>query len=260
MSKLFETLEKIRKNEEASSAVASSNKREEKAPATPAQKNPNLMNLKRFIAMAAAIIFVLIGGYAAWLQYKPSHRVLPETSTVTQSAVSISVDDQTTEEPPLPLQPEGDIASLDDSKDQADSQNSLAENHEDVEPAADPGAALLNENASFFELNNLGVEQVALLDYWQGIYYLQKASDVSPQSIEPIINIAVAYTELGLHKRAMDYFRRAYELDPANLDLLDNLGILMKTGLLDNQALVSSFPDVVLPEPEPDDILIETQQ
>jgi Flp pilus assembly protein TadD len=86
-------------------------------------------------------------------------------------------------------------------------------------------------------LNNQGVRLISKSEYWQGIYYLNKAHALSPQSIEPLVNMAVALMELGLTAPANRFFQEALTLDPNNTKLRDNLALAAQTGTLHNSLL-----------------------
>ncbi|HIJ91728.1 MAG: hypothetical protein OEV91_06680 [Desulfobulbaceae bacterium] len=106
-----------------------------------------------------------------------------------------------------------------------------------------------------FRCNALGAEYVDKDQHWRGIYFLQKASAMAPGRMEPLINLAVAYAELGLYRKANDYFAEAVKIDPAYGPLLANLRIFSRAGLLDEKILSGLAPgglgDSALPAAPP---------
>ncbi|MFC1524407.1 hypothetical protein ACFL6N_06410 [Thermodesulfobacteriota bacterium] len=79
----------------------------------------------------------------------------------------------------------------------------------------------------------LGSTAVQKQNYWKGIYLLEKAARENPNSVEPIINLGVALSELGLHGPAARFFSQASGIAPDNPKLRKNLTILADAGLLD---------------------------
>lgn len=81
--------------------------------------------------------------------------------------------------------------------------------------------------------NNQAAANIERQNYWQGIYLLDKTVKTNPGQIEPLINLGVALTELGLYGPAARYFARAYEINPQHPELNENLSILEDAGLLE---------------------------
>lgn len=95
-----------------------------------------------------------------------------------------------------------------------------------------PKAVLSSEQST--ELNNLGAETIrAKQDYWKGLYLLNQAKEKDPTRIEPLINMAVALNELGLTGPANRYMAQAYAMNPRHPALQQNLDILARAGQLD---------------------------
>lgn len=82
-------------------------------------------------------------------------------------------------------------------------------------------------------LNNTGVKYVQKQDHWKGLYYLKKALEIKPQRIEPLINTAVALTELGLYGPAAHYFNEAYKLDPDHSGLRENIAVIAQANIME---------------------------
>ncbi len=89
-----------------------------------------------------------------------------------------------------------------------------------------------NDVEHFVALNNKGVALVSRDQYWQGIYYLEKAGKLQPERIEPLINLAVALFELHLYGPARRYFDEALKVDSNNPLLRENIDIAAGLGLL----------------------------
>lgn len=71
-------------------------------------------------------------------------------------------------------------------------------------------------------------------DYWRSIHHFDRARQLNPQAVEPLINMAVALSELGLYGPANRLFREAYALAPNDPALRHNLSILAEAGRLDD--------------------------
>ena len=57
---------------------------------------------------------------------------------------------------------------------------------------------------------------------------------LEPKRIEPLVNMAVTYAELGFYAKAIKLFEEAYRIDPHFPPLLKNLKILNQANLLKN--------------------------
>ncbi len=94
------------------------------------------------------------------------------------------------------------------------------------------------------DLNNQGTRFLTKNRYWQSIYYFDKARKIQPQSVEPVINLAVALSELGLTGPANRFFTKAREIDPEHPVLRENMIIASKKGILHTtMTLEVSLPD-----------------
>lgn len=97
-----------------------------------------------------------------------------------------------------------------------------------------PSASLeLPARERMVALNNKGAAAVRQGDYWRGIYYFDQARELRPQSPEPLINMAVALSELGLPGPALKLWQQAYALAPQHPMLRENLRILAGLGMLE---------------------------
>ncbi|MCK5229635.1 MAG: hypothetical protein KAR13_05180 [Desulfobulbaceae bacterium] len=83
------------------------------------------------------------------------------------------------------------------------------------------------------KLNNQGAMLVQRQDYWNGIYYLEQAKKMQPEQIEPLLNQAVAFSEMGLYTLAFNLLEQAHHLAPNHPLLRSNLDILAQTGIFE---------------------------
>ncbi|HCC54774.1 MAG TPA: hypothetical protein DEQ20_07615 [Desulfobulbaceae bacterium] len=81
------------------------------------------------------------------------------------------------------------------------------------------------------ELNNRGIELVASNDLWRGLYYFDQARLADPRAVEPLINMGVTLSELGLFAPAVRIFKQVRALAPNHPDLLYNIESLASRGL-----------------------------
>lgn len=81
------------------------------------------------------------------------------------------------------------------------------------------------------ELNNRGMELVASNDLWRGLYYFDQARLADPRAVEPLINMGVTLSELGLFAPAVRIFKQARALAPNHPDLQYNIESLVSRGL-----------------------------
>ena len=94
------------------------------------------------------------------------------------------------------------------------------------------------------DLNNQGTRFLTKNRYWQSIFYFDKARQIQPQSVEPVINLAVALSELGLAGPANRFFTEARKIDPDHPVLQENMIIAAKKGILHGPlALEVTLPD-----------------
>lgn len=85
----------------------------------------------------------------------------------------------------------------------------------------------------FVSYNNKGANLVSNEQYWEGISYLDKAARLQPNRPEPLINMGVALSELGLYGPASRYLKKALKIDPSQQKAIENIQLLTEAGLLD---------------------------
>ena len=203
MSKLFDTLEKIQNKETFSPATDSL------AP-PPEQKSGKSLIILVALAVSAVVVFLALQNIDIFKLPRITGKQ-PVPSTVTQDQAS-ELTENTVSSTHI-LQQAGQPASN----------------------AAQPASAnTLNQMTQY---NNQGVRLIARSEHWQGIYYFNKAHALSPQSVEPITNLAIALMELGLTAPANRFFREALTIDPDNTILKDNLALAAQLGILDDSLL-----------------------
>ncbi len=93
----------------------------------------------------------------------------------------------------------------------------------------------------FVRFNQLAIQYIHKNQPWQGIYYFQKAKAAAPNRIEPLINAAVVYAELGYYPKAVKLFEEAYKINPDFPPLRKNLRILYQANLLKGSLLSQEF-------------------
>ncbi|MEA3547031.1 MAG: hypothetical protein U9R66_05145 [Thermodesulfobacteriota bacterium] len=194
MSKLFETLEKIQQNEPALALAGP----HISADGTETKKK-QWQRLLPVLLLTAAV--VLIGSV-----YAVRHQ--PVSIIQVKNDILPTKERNDTERPP----PELNVV-----------ENSQLLSHE------------LQSRTAFqqmVDLNNQGTRFLAKNRYWQGIYYFDQARKIQPQSVEPLINLAVALSELGLAGPANRFFTEARKIDPDHPGLQENLIIAAKKGIL----------------------------
>ncbi len=99
-----------------------------------------------------------------------------------------------------------------------------------------------NKNTeSFVRFNQLAIRYIHKNQPWKGIYYFQKARAVAPNRIEPLVNAAVVYAELGYYPKAVKFFEKAYRINPDFPPLRENLKILSRANLLKGSPLSQKF-------------------
>jgi len=204
MSKLFDTLEKIQNNEIYSPAPGTG------IPSAPRPKGNKIIITLAALAICAIGLFFVLQDIETFklpgiTTKQPTHVSIP-------AATQILPAEKTIKHPAPKVQKKQPVSIP-------------------VKPIA---KELLHKMTS---LNNQGVRLISKSEYWQGIYYLNKAHALSPQSVEPLVNMAVALIELGLTAPANRFFHEALALDPNNKKLRDNLALAAQTGALDNSLL-----------------------
>jgi tetratricopeptide (TPR) repeat protein len=74
---------------------------------------------------------------------------------------------------------------------------------------------------------NMGSYYLSQQDYSQAVAYFETAMRLQSKVLPPYVNIAFAYTALGLNDKAEQSLRRACNMDPESLEANLNLGLLL---------------------------------
>jgi len=180
LSKLFETLEAIKRHESKGFPRLDSSRRVAAAIHRP---------VKRWLV--ALLCFALIGGGLYYAMFRSDARPGNKISAVAE---------------PKSGQPVKHLA---------------------VVPPA-PG-----QQSKLEETNNIAVAYIRNHDHWRAVYLLTSLVERYPDRIEPLINLGVALSEVGLWEPAQEYLSRARALDPKHPLLLKNIAILKQAGLFD---------------------------
>ena len=200
MSKLFDTLEKIRENEGTAQATGPGAGGPAPAPA----------RSRRWLVVVLGVGIVATALYGILSRSMPPR---PQVSARQEKALpAVAVP---------PVAKSGAVATA-------------VGPSQATPPATGAGADDLAR------LNDLGAASVDRNQHWRGIYFFQQANAIAPGRLEPLVNLAVAYAELGLYRQANAYLIKAVAIDPQSKPLQDNLKILHRANLLD-QALVAAM-------------------
>ncbi len=208
MSKLFDTLERIRENEEA----------QPRRPAGQATRHtpPGRRRLVLWGIFCSAIagLLLLILSTDFSLPLKPDNHPAPAKPAAAPAAPQVAAGRPETTRAVNPLTRE--------TRDQW--QNKL------TDTGLTPGqrATLLNNIAAYYILDR---------QYWRGLSYLDQTIRLAPEAAEPLINYGVALTELGLYGVAIDYFDRAYRLNPSHPMLVKNIALLARNEIMGERLL-----------------------
>lgn len=222
MSKLFDTLEQIRKNE---SPQANGPK---EAPVSRQKK-------KRINTRTVSIILIpVLLGVGIYFSLPHISDFIQQTLTRdTQQKQSKASPAETQRAPVVPSTPaKSQVANVPEQTKPAN--QTLAEKTS----AVDAGKTALSTQTStafqqFVFYNNKGTDLISNEQYWEGISYLDKAAKLQPNRVEPLINIGVALAELGLYGPASRYLKKALTVDPNHQKALENIKLLTEAGLLD---------------------------
>lgn len=115
-------------------------------------------------------------------------------------------------------------------------------------PPASPSASLAGTADDLYQqLNDTGIELVEKNQHWQGISFFEQARRHQPERVEALINMAVAAAELGLRAPAKRLFSEAHALAPNHPLLRKNLDLLGQANFFDDQWVASLFTDPTLP-------------
>ena len=192
MSKLFETLEKIQQHEPALAGPHIS------AEGT-ANSNKEWKKQLPFLLLTVAVL--LVGSFYA---------VRHQLATI--------------------IQVQTDVLPREDRSDQERTPPELAAVEDSTLLSSEPGTPTAYRQ--MVDLNKQGSRFLAKNRHWQAIYYFDKARKIQPQSIEPVLNLAVALSELGLAGPANRFFTEARGIDPGHPGLEENLIIAAQKGIL----------------------------
>lgn len=209
MSKLYNTLEKIRTGEQGGFPERKS------APATRIGLHADT-GKKRLIILLGASVFLALG-LVVFFSGSKHKETKPPATAVTATAVTPAR---------IPDTPAVPAPKADDSPQPPPAPP--------VSPATAPSAT---GNELYRQLNDTGVALIQKNQHWQGIYYLEQARKQQPERAEALINMAVALAELGLRAPAKRVFSEAHALAPNNPLLRTNLELLEQADFLDPQWL-----------------------
>lgn len=202
MSKLFNTLEKIRHHETSSEPTRRSTARK---PVAADKAAP-----PRFLSLVLVVMLAVVVLYTALLSTRLN--LAPLSTTFRQLLTTLHLmpgpEAGRTAAPVLPALP----------------------------GTTPPGGGTPPASAAdqAVQLTRTGAELFRSGDYWRSIYYFDRARKLNPKTPEPLINMAVALSELGLYGPANRIFREAYALAPNDPALRYNLTILAEAGRLDD--------------------------
>jgi hypothetical protein len=200
LSKLFNTLEKIKNNEKAATAPVI------------ADQSENIQHKKKrwpvYVVFTGLIAAMLVVGsrYFSLDQSSPAKNKLYAVN----QTYDVDKRDQFAKTKVVPV---------------PDSAN--------LPPAITYEQPAFDKISQMISLNNQGTRLVQQGDHWQGIYYFDLARKMQPDRIEPLINMAVALSELRLNAPADRFFKLAMSIDASHPQLKRNLEIRSQSsGLL----------------------------
>lgn len=193
MSKLFNTLEKIKKNEEDALSPVVHDK---------AGKNPQQPRKLLWLVISLTVV---IGLLFASRSFSPNN-----FSQLINRFYGVEKFSET--DKPQQGVLEGALTEAGGTTD------SVA----DFEQDTSAGSTL----AQMIILNNTGTRHVQQGRYWQGIYCFDQARKMQPERIEPLINLAVALSELQLFAPAHRFFKKAMKIDANHPLLKENIALI----------------------------------
>lgn len=220
VSRLYNTLEKIRTGEQGSFSAKKS------APARGFDQQAGTGRKQRIVLLGASALLALtlVVFFAG-----------PKRKTAKTPVIADAVTADTVAPAPVPEHPAGSAPRTEASP--------------KTSPAASPAPALAGtgDAGRYQQLNNKGLALIQENQHWRGIYYLEQAHKQQPERPEPLINLAVALAELGLHAPAKRFFSEAHALAPNHPMLRKNLEILGQANFFDPQWLSSLTAGQVQP-------------
>lgn len=201
MSKLFNTLEKIRHHESSNEPARRSPSR--KSPAVVKSGPPRFLSLLLVVMLGVMVLYTVI--------LSTRLNLTPLTANFRQLLITLQL---------LP------------NPDAARSARSAASNIN--VPPQDRGPATTSAVEQAVQLSRTGAALFRSGDYWRSIYFFDRARQLDPQAPEPLIDMAAALSELGLFGPANRLLREASALNPDDPALRRNLAILAEAGRLDD--------------------------
>lgn len=90
-------------------------------------------------------------------------------------------------------------------------------------------------------LNEQGVKQISKGKLWQGAYTFEKAINLNPNEIVPVLNMATTLTEMKLFKPALRYLKMAEDIN-SNHPLLKNKMSELQGGTVQKVVKRKGFP------------------
>ena len=222
MSKLYNTLEQIRVNEVCrTSGRNHASGRDQKI----RRKGRQVLCL---LVLAAGLVVLLNFALPVIPTYLPYQKILTAKIGTDQDSSSLPWSNKSAGYRTLSQVPER-VPPIGPEPHSMEEQQSRAES---IEIAT-------KENQKLITLINRGAGCIQKQEYWKGLYYLDQARKMQPQRIEPLINSAVALAELGLYELAVQYFNEARSIDPEHPLLKENLAILSKYGIAEENLFPS---------------------
>lgn len=239
MSKLFDTLEKIRENEAYQ-------------PQDHADKNgqPSILPKRSiFIGICLALVIIIAVISLSDLHFKsgPGSQAekkaeLPPASAVVKKETAPAV--KNAELPPASAVVEKEAAPAVNA---ADIKPAVSVNSTEKSRIYTPATLQQWENelagaadsaGRIILLNNIATYYIYHQQYWKGLTFLDRGLAMQPRSSELLINYAVALTEMGLYGAAAKYYEKAYDIDPAHPALAENLEIIKQAKIMEDRLAV----------------------
>lgn len=221
MSKLYNTLEKIRTGEQGIFSNTKSDSAKGFGP------NADKSGKRKIILLGSAGLLVLaLAVFLVFSQRKDAQQ--PATGeALTTDPVALS---GRTDQFVSPVSP-------------ADDSQKIAP----VLPASPAASPIGTDDDLYRKLNDTGIDLVEKNQHWQGIYFFEQARNQQPERVEALINMAVAAAELGLRAPAKRLFTEAHALVPNHPLLRKNLDLLGQADFFDDQWVASLFAGPALP-------------
>lgn len=221
MSKLYNTLEKIRTGEQG---VFSNTK---SASAKGFGPNADKSRKRRIILLGSAGVLVLaLVVFLVFSQRKVAKPPATGETLIADPIAPVGITDQFA----------SPVSRTDDSQKLAP-----------TSPASPTASHTGTADDLYRQLNDTGIELVEKNQHWQGIYFFEQARKHQPERVEALINMAVAAAELGLRAPAKRLFSDAHALAPNHPLLRKNLDLLGQADFFDDQWVASLFSGTTLP-------------